>query len=89
MRSCGGSIQTTVHDLNDLTLGQCALFEEKQVNQRHALFANFSLFYISSFIRYPIFTSIIYRLVVNVIIFSLEYRRESPARLFSEVAPNR
>jgi len=31
MRSCGGSIQTTVHDLNDTTLGQCALFEEKQV----------------------------------------------------------
>merc|ERR1712061_291226 len=31
MRSCGGSIQTTVHDLNDETLVQCALFEEKQV----------------------------------------------------------
>jgi len=31
MRSCGGSIQTTVHDLDDTTLGQCALFEEKQV----------------------------------------------------------
>jgi len=31
MRSCGGSIQTTVHDLNDATLAQCALFEEKQV----------------------------------------------------------
>jgi len=31
MRSCGGAIQTTVHDLNDATLGQCALFEEKQV----------------------------------------------------------
>merc|ERR1711962_740538 len=31
MKSCGGSIQTTVHDLNDTTLGQCALFEEKQV----------------------------------------------------------
>merc|ERR1712038_310673 len=30
-KSCGGSIQTTVHDLNDTTLGQCALFEEKQV----------------------------------------------------------
>ena len=29
MKSCGGSIQTTVHDLNDTTLGQCALFEEK------------------------------------------------------------
>ena len=33
MRSCGGSIQTTVHDLDDTTLGQCALFEEKQVSQ--------------------------------------------------------
>merc|ERR1711997_1145442 len=31
MKSCGGAIQTTVHDLNDMTLGQCALFEEKQV----------------------------------------------------------
>lgn len=31
MRSCGGSIQTTVHDLNDATLAQCALFEEKQI----------------------------------------------------------
>lgn len=31
MRSCGGSIQTTVHDLNDGTLAQCALFEEKQI----------------------------------------------------------
>merc|ERR1711953_379325 len=31
MRSCGGSIQTTVHDLNDATLAECALFEEKQV----------------------------------------------------------
>jgi len=31
MRSCGGAIQTTVHDLDDNTLGECALFEEKQV----------------------------------------------------------
>lgn len=31
MKACGGSIQTTVHDLNDDTLGKCALFEEKQV----------------------------------------------------------
>merc|ERR1712038_489968 len=31
MKCCGGSIQTTVHDLNGTTLGQCALFEEKQV----------------------------------------------------------
>ena len=41
MRSCGGSIQTTVHDLNDSTLGQCALFEEKQVSQ-HAVMDKFS-----------------------------------------------
>jgi len=31
MKSCGGAIQTTVHDLNDETLGYCELFEEKQV----------------------------------------------------------
>ena len=31
MKACGGSIQTTVHDLNDTTLGQCEEFEEKQV----------------------------------------------------------
>ncbi len=31
MKACGGSIQTTVHDLNDDTLGECDLFEEKQV----------------------------------------------------------
>ena len=32
MRSCGGSIQTTVHDLNDATLAQCALFEERKID---------------------------------------------------------
>jgi len=31
MKSCGGAIQTTVHDLNDSTLGTCETFEEKQV----------------------------------------------------------
>jgi len=31
MKSCGGSIQSTVHDLNDETLGTCETFEEKQV----------------------------------------------------------
>merc|ERR1719394_2023975 len=31
MKSCGGSIQSTVHDLNDTTLGTCENFEEKQV----------------------------------------------------------
>jgi len=31
MKSCGGAIQTTVHDLNDSTLGTCEVFEEKQV----------------------------------------------------------
>ena len=30
-KACGGSIQTTVHDLNDATLGLCETFEEKQV----------------------------------------------------------
>jgi T-complex protein 1 subunit eta len=31
MKACGGSIQTTVYDLNDETLGECETFEEKQV----------------------------------------------------------
>ncbi len=31
MKSCGGSIQTTVHDLSDNTLGFCQKFEENQV----------------------------------------------------------
>jgi len=31
MKACGGSIQSTVHDLNDQTLGTCETFEEKQV----------------------------------------------------------
>jgi len=31
MKSCGGSIQSTVHDLDDSTLAFCETFEEKQV----------------------------------------------------------
>merc|ERR1712025_609264 len=31
MKACGGSIQTTVNDLNDETLGFCEFFEEKPV----------------------------------------------------------
>merc|ERR1711915_160137 len=31
MKSCGGAIQSTVHDLNDQTLGTCEVFKEKQV----------------------------------------------------------
>merc|ERR1712004_291946 len=31
MKSCGGSIQSTVHDLDDDTLASCETFEEKQV----------------------------------------------------------
>merc|ERR1712142_1439097 len=31
MKACGGSIQTTVNDLCDDTLGSCELFEEKRV----------------------------------------------------------
>merc|ERR1712001_140063 len=39
MKSCGGVIQSTVHDLNDETLGTCELFEEKQVGgERFNLF---------------------------------------------------
>jgi len=31
MKACGGAIQSTVHDLNDQTLGTCETFEEKQI----------------------------------------------------------
>jgi len=31
LKSCGGAIQSTVHDLDDSTLGSCETFEEKQV----------------------------------------------------------
>merc|ERR1712227_512429 len=31
MKACGGAIQSTVHDLDDSTLGSCETFEEKQV----------------------------------------------------------
>merc|ERR1712066_773476 len=31
MMACGGSVQSTTHDLRDEVLGQCGLFEEKQV----------------------------------------------------------
>merc|ERR1712227_1132807 len=39
MKACGGSIQTTVNDLNDETLGVCEFFEEKQVGgERYNIF---------------------------------------------------
>jgi len=39
MKSCGGAIQSTVHDLNDETLGTCETFEEKQIGgERFNLF---------------------------------------------------
>merc|ERR1719309_1842828 len=39
MKACGGSIQSTVHDLNDETLGTCETFEEKQIGgERFNLF---------------------------------------------------
>merc|ERR1712168_651872 len=31
LKACGGAIQSTVHDLDDSTLGSCETFEEKQV----------------------------------------------------------
>ena len=38
-KACGGSILTTVADLNDTTLGTCATFEETQVGgERYNLF---------------------------------------------------
>merc|ERR1719150_1462237 len=39
MKSCGGSIQSTLHDLNDETLGTCETFEERQIGgERFNLF---------------------------------------------------
>jgi len=39
MKACGGSILTTVADLNDTTLGKCQHFEERQVGgERYNLF---------------------------------------------------
>jgi len=39
MKSCGGSILSTVHDVNDETLGTCETFEEKQIGgERFNLF---------------------------------------------------
>jgi T-complex protein 1 subunit eta len=40
MKACGGAIQSTVHDLDDTTLGTCETFEEKQVGGER-----FNLFY--------------------------------------------
>lgn len=40
MKACGGAIQSTVHDLDDSTLGTCETFEEKQVGGER-----FNLFY--------------------------------------------
>merc|ERR1712098_755752 len=34
LKACGGAIQSTVHDLDDSTLGSCETFEEKQVEER-------------------------------------------------------
>lgn len=31
MKACGGSIQTSIHDLTDDVLGQCSDFEEVQI----------------------------------------------------------
>lgn len=31
LKACGGAVLTTVHDLNDSSLGRCHIFEEKQV----------------------------------------------------------
>lgn len=31
MKACGGSILTTIHDIKELDLGDCGLFEEKQI----------------------------------------------------------
>jgi len=40
MKSCGGAIQSTVHDLDDSTLATCENFEEKQIGgERFNLFS--------------------------------------------------
>lgn len=31
MKACGGSILTTIHDIKESDLGDCGLFEEKQI----------------------------------------------------------
>ena len=37
LKSCGGSILTTVSDLNDQTLGECESFSEKQVRENASM----------------------------------------------------
>ncbi|XP_037074238.1 T-complex protein 1 subunit eta-like [Pollicipes pollicipes] len=40
MKACGGSIVTTAHDLGPTTLGQCGVFEERQVGgERYNFFS--------------------------------------------------
>jgi len=39
LKACGGSVMTTVNDLNDSVMGKCELFEEKQIGgERFNLF---------------------------------------------------
>ena len=38
MQACGGSIQTSVSNINDQVLGTCALFEEKQIGNDRLVF---------------------------------------------------
>ena len=55
MKSCGGAIQSTVHDLNDETLGTCETFEEKQIGGERYLKDPFSkMFLISCFQVQPV-----------------------------------
>lgn len=40
MKACGGAVMTTVHDLNDSVLGNCASFEERQIgSERFNIFS--------------------------------------------------
>ena len=54
MKACGGSIQTTVHDLNDTTLGLCETFEEKQVTLHLFNYLYGQLFYSFAPHRHPL-----------------------------------
>lgn len=39
MKACGGAVKTTTNDLEDIILGKCELFEERQIgHERFIIF---------------------------------------------------
>lgn len=44
MKACGGAVMTTVNDLNDSVLGNCAVFQEKQIGGERFNFFQGNLF---------------------------------------------